>query len=299
VIDSLDGCNDSNPYEENRREYALPLKRLARRNGQDFGACTIIVIHHNNRNGGFRGTSAIKAAVDETWNMQRIPVDKTVEMGVPVSSRLITVEKSRDDREGHQMVFSLMGDFTYKISEVPETENTVKFPTPNQLMKDVLGMMRKTGRVVCLNDLVDDEVLGGTHKRRGLEHVLKRLESFKLTERCAAPEDAPKRKGRQPVYYRATGKYGPGVFSKRSRARGESLVFDGENKIPSPGTDLKHIAPSEKENIGNKTDAPDLISDERVFRQPRVVKNPSSASEVPFSDKSHVLKVDDTWDAWD
>ena len=24
VIDSLDGCNDSNPYEENRREYALP-----------------------------------------------------------------------------------------------------------------------------------------------------------------------------------------------------------------------------------------------------------------------------------
>ena len=60
VIDSLDGCNDSNPYEENRREYARPLKRLARRNGKDFASCSIIVIHHNNRNGGFRGTSAIR-----------------------------------------------------------------------------------------------------------------------------------------------------------------------------------------------------------------------------------------------
>ena len=36
IIDSLDGCNDSNPYEENRREYALPLKKLARRNGEDL-----------------------------------------------------------------------------------------------------------------------------------------------------------------------------------------------------------------------------------------------------------------------
>ena len=40
VIDSLDGCNDSNPYEENRREYARPLKRLARRNGKDFASCS-------------------------------------------------------------------------------------------------------------------------------------------------------------------------------------------------------------------------------------------------------------------
>ena len=298
VIDSLDGCNDSNPYEENRREYALPLKRLARRNSQDFGACTIIVIHHNNRNGAFRGTSAIKAAVDETWNMQKIPLDQTVEMGVPVSSRLITVEKSRDDREGHQMIFSLMGDFTYKISEVPETENTVKFPTPNQLFKDVLALMRRTGKAVCLNDLVENETLGGAHKKRALEHVLKRLESFKLTERCAAPEDAPKRKGRQPVYYRATGKYGPGVFSRRSRARGESLVFDGENKIPSAGTDLKHAEPSEKATTGNKTAGTDLISDETVFRQPRVLKNPSSAEEVPFSDNSHVPGGSEAWEAW-
>ena len=73
VIDSLDGCNDSNPYEENRREFALPIKRLARRNGQDFPACSIVIIHHNTKEGKFRGTSAIRAAVDETWNMRKVP----------------------------------------------------------------------------------------------------------------------------------------------------------------------------------------------------------------------------------
>ena len=299
VIDSLDGCNDSNPYEENRREYALPLKRLARRNGQDFGACTIIVIHHNNRNGGFRGTSAIKAAVDETWNMQRIPVDKTVEMGVPVASRLITVEKSRDDREGHQMVFSLMGDFTYKISEVPETENTVKLPTPNQLMHDVLQMMRKTKRAVCLRDLVEDEVLGGVHRRNGLEYVLKRLKAFKVIAKCDPPADIAKQKGRKPVYYRATGEYGPGPFSKRSHARGESLDSVRENKISSPGTDLKRNEVSENANFRNKADEPDSFSEKPISGKTIPVKNPSSATEVHISDNSHVLKVDDTWDAWD
>jgi len=212
---------------------------------------------------------------------------------------MITVEKSRDDREGDQMVFSLMGDYTYKISEVPDTENTVKFPTPNQLMKDVLSMMRKTKRAVCLRDLVDDEVLGGVHKKRGLEYVLKRLSGFNVIEQCDPPAEIAKRKGRKPVYYRATGEYEPKVFSRRSRACGESLNSVGEDNLPSPGTDLKHTEPSEKENFGNKTDAPDLISEKAVFRKPSVVKNPSSASEVPISDKSHVLKGDDPWKAWD
>jgi hypothetical protein len=166
-------------------------------------------------------------------------------------------------------------------------------------MKDVLAMLRKTGRAVCLNDLVEDEVLGGVHKRRGLEHVLKRLKSMKLVERCAAPEDAAQRKGRPPAYYRATGEYGPGAFSTRSRACGVSSKSGGKKEIPSPGTDLKHTTSPEKGNVGKKNGETDSFSDERVFRQPRVVKNPSSASEVPISDKSHVLKVDDTWDAWD
>jgi hypothetical protein len=299
VIDSLDGCNDSNPYEENRREYALPLKRLARRNSTDFGSCTIIVIHHNNRNGGFRGTSAIKAAVDETWNMQKIAADQTAEMGIPVSSRLITVEKSRDDREGHQMVFSLMADFSYKISEVPVLETSVKFPTANQLLKDVLEMMRSTRRETCLKDLVDHQSLGGEHKRRALEHILKKLSDLQLIEACDAPKYLPKKKGRSPKYYRALGEDAPVPFSKRSNARGVSEITLGKQDIPLPGTVLKHTEPSEKEVHRKKAEKAILISDKQVFRNPDGLKNSSSAGEEAFTDNSQLPKGNDSWDAWD
>ena len=55
---------------------------------------------------------------------------------------MVTVEKSRDDREGQQMVFTLMHDYTYKIGPVPEPEGKVKIDSPNQHTLDVLAVMR-------------------------------------------------------------------------------------------------------------------------------------------------------------
>ena len=86
---------------EYRREYALPIKGLVRRNGQDFPACSIIIIHHNTKEDKFRGTTAIKNAIDETWNMRKLSMNDAAEMGLAANSRLVTVEKSREDREVH------------------------------------------------------------------------------------------------------------------------------------------------------------------------------------------------------
>ena len=36
-----------------------------------FPATTILVIHHANKQGGFRGTSSIRDAVDETWKLSK------------------------------------------------------------------------------------------------------------------------------------------------------------------------------------------------------------------------------------
>ena len=214
VIDSLDGCNDSNPYEENRREFALPIKRLARRNGQDFPACSIVIIHHNTKEGKFRGTSAIRAAVDETWNMRKVSLEELVGLGLPMNTRMVTVEKSRDDREGHQMVFTLMPDYTYKIGPVPETDNTVKMDTPNQHTLDVLAVMRKDRRAWTVADLVEHDEVGGEHRKRAIRYGLQRLEQQALVERCDPPVE--KRHGRKPpVYYRATGTDVPGGFRKK------------------------------------------------------------------------------------
>ena len=180
VIDSLDGCNDSNPYEENRREYALPIKKLVRRNGQDFPACSIVIIHHNTKEGKFRGTTAIKNAVDETWNMKKLSMGDAAEMGLSANSRLVSVEKSREDREGLRMIFTLLPDYTYSISPAPERTEEVRLDTPNQHTLDILKFMRKENKPFCVKDLVEHETLGGVHRKRAIIYSLNKLEDQKL-----------------------------------------------------------------------------------------------------------------------
>jgi len=232
VIDSLDGCNDSNPYEENRREFALPIKRLARRNGVDFPACSIIIIHHNTKEGKFRGTSAIRAAVDETWNMRKVSLDELMSLSLPINTRMVTVEKSRDDREGQQMVFSLLPDYTYKIGPVPETETTVKFDTPNQHTLDVLAVLRADRKAWTVAELVEHDEVGGEHRKRAIRYGLQRLEQQALVERCDPPVE--KKHGRKPpVYYRATGTNVPAGFRKGEvRNIHRNSVSTGERAVP-------------------------------------------------------------------
>ena len=242
VIDSLDGCNDSNPYEENRREYALPIKRLARRNGQDFPACAIVIIHHNTKSGQFRGTSAIRAAVDETWNMRKLTQQEIAERGLYPNSRCVTVEKSRDDREGKQMVFRLMKDFTYQIRHLPEARGAAV--TASQQVLAVLDLMRAERRPWTLAELVQHEEVGGEHTERMNRSVLEKLEQQKLIERCAPPPaDAVKGRGRRPVYYQAVGTSIPGFTS---RARGESRKSPEQIEKPVLERDLNCSGGPEK-----------------------------------------------------
>ena len=235
VIDSLDGCNDANPYEENKREFALPLKRLARRNGHDFPACTIIVIHHNTKEGKFRGTSAIRAAVDETWNMKRATQNEIVEFGLAPQSRIVEVEKSRDDREGQRLVFRLMHDFTYLIGHMKRVETGVQ--TPNDHTLDMLELMRADQKPWSRVEMRDNEDVGGEKRDRAIKYGFQRLEQQGLIERCDAPVEK-RGKGKPPVYYRATGTSVPGGFRKRAV---QVLDPDSVSKIENDctGTDLK------------------------------------------------------------
>ena len=308
VIDSLDGCNDSNPYEENRREFALPIKRLARRNGQDFPACSIVIIHHNTKEGKFRGTSAIRAAVDETWNMRKVSLEELMSLSLPINTRMVTVEKSRDDREGHQMVFTLMPDYTYKIGPVPETESTVKFDTPNQHTLDLLTVMRQDRKAYCLNDLVEHVEVGGSHRERAIRYGLERLEQQALVERCAPPVEK-RGKGRPPVYYRATGTDVPEGFRKQE-VRSIHRKTTEKIETPSAGTDLNKSAPTEKidrgENKSGSTAAGacttesdgSIISADDFLQNHGNIQNPSTGTDPNNSADPWVNKqVDQSqWD---
>ncbi len=292
VIDSLDGCNDSNPYEENRREYAHPLKRLARRNGKDFPACSIIVIHHNNRNGGFRGTSAIKAAVDETWNMVKLDNKQVAELGLSYNSRLVTVEKSRDHREGMRQVFTLKGDFTYSIGPVPEPkENTASGPEGYKLQ--LLSEMRANRKAWTAKDFEDHETLGGVHRVRAIKYALSKLADQKLIQRCDPPVGATF-KGRKPNYWQAVGTDVSPKFS--SRAQGVSVLESVKSQTPSPGTDLNDKPLLSKVPDCQKPGPSDLLTNPDLLTNAIVVKNPSAATPPAFDAEKPIHRYGDDFD---
>ena len=86
VIDSLTSCNRNTAVEEKNVEYARTLYEL-RDIAMETG-CAVIVLHHENKNGQVRGTTAIKANVSEVWHLKRC--DK-----LSSTHRLLEIEKSR------------------------------------------------------------------------------------------------------------------------------------------------------------------------------------------------------------
>jgi hypothetical protein len=86
VIDSLTSCNRNTAVEEKNVEYARTLYEL-RDIAMETG-CAVIVLHHENKNGQVRGTTAIKANVSEVWHLKSC--DK-----LSSTHRLLEIEKSR------------------------------------------------------------------------------------------------------------------------------------------------------------------------------------------------------------
>jgi len=128
VIDSLIGCSGGRAFDENKSDFATPLYWLTRNNGVAFPACTILIIHHANKTGGFRGTSAIRDAVDETWSLRR-PSDKQVEE-TGHNARIITIEKSRSGRGGTSLLLRQEADLSFTLADwTPEVNPNETAPS--------------------------------------------------------------------------------------------------------------------------------------------------------------------------
>jgi hypothetical protein len=95
VIDSLTSCNRNTAVEEKNVEYARTLYEL-RDIAMETG-CAIIVLHHENKNGQVRGTTAIKANVSEVWHLKSC--DK-----LSSAHRLLEIEKSRAGCNGKRQL---------------------------------------------------------------------------------------------------------------------------------------------------------------------------------------------------
>ena len=191
IIDSITGCSRGSAFDENRKEFASPLYWLANNNGRVFPACTILVVHHSNKTGGFRGTTALRDACDEVWSLRK-PSDKEMER-VGFSSRLVTIDKSRAGRGGSKLLLKMLEDLTFELKDYVEI--TTESAEPASIVDRVLQRLRsaaKTGEGRTREELNSDPICGGSVM--GIKKALQRLEARGLVSSTEEPSE--KRTGR-------------------------------------------------------------------------------------------------------
>ena len=172
IIDSITGCSRGSAFDENKKEFASPIYWLANNNGRTFPACTILLIHHANKTGGFRGSTAIRDAVDEVWGLRR-PDKKQVEQ-TGYNARLITVEKSRAGRDGSKLLMKLENDLTFSLADYVEVD--ADSASPASIVDRVLQRVRAVyPRSVSRSDLAADPLCGGSVS--GIKKATQRLVS--------------------------------------------------------------------------------------------------------------------------
>ena len=235
IIDSLIGCSSGDAFDENKSEFAAPLYWLSKNNGVMFPGTTIVIIHHANKTGGFRGTSAIRDAVDETWALKR-PTQAQIEADPSIrNSRFINIEKSRAGRGNTSLVMRMEADLTFSVSDyMPEVDETKT--TPDGIIDRVLMRIRTMyPRTTTRLELNSDPLVGG--RVAAIRKSLQRLEKRGLIEVVL---EEPKKGGGSPIqHYKAV----------LARGEGEEGCPTGQN--PSPGTDPQWDNSSENNKLSH------------------------------------------------
>lgn len=128
IVDSIGSCSTKMQVEEKDKAFASPFYYYGEMNGSPdgFPATSIIWIHHDNAQGGARGTRYLLAAVDEQWHLRRASDEEREKLRerrlVPSSCRFIEIKKSRLGREGDLLVVERDNDFAYAVWDWTPTE---------------------------------------------------------------------------------------------------------------------------------------------------------------------------------
>ena len=254
IIDSITGCSRGSAFDENKKEFAGPIYWLSNNNGRLFPGCTILLVHHANKTGGFRGSTAIRDAVDEVWSLRR--PDKGLQERVGANARLITVEKSRAGRDGSRLLMKLEADLTFSLADYVDPDGDSA--SPASVVDRVLQRLRSAHpRALTRSDLASDPLCGGSVA--AIRKALQRLVSRGLV----VAEEAPRTRasGSVPNMYLAVlsrdmcvnmcpskEKPSQGLESKVGQGKGVSHLKQGGSV--SPGTS-EEVAAAKVQNKGD------------------------------------------------
>ena len=159
VWDSVTACMRGCAFDQNKAEYAEPLYWYSAENGESFPATTILFIHHANKEGGFRGTTALEDGVDESWAIKRPEKSELERVGA--SARLITIGKSREGNEGKQLILRQKEDLTFSLQDLPPVDGGDS-ASPASIIDRVLQRLRTKGVPMTKAELNADPLLGGS-----------------------------------------------------------------------------------------------------------------------------------------
>jgi hypothetical protein len=217
-----------------------------------FPATTIMIIHHANKTGGFRGTSSIRDAVDETWALKK--PDGGIN-SLPLSSRLITIEKSRSGRSGTCLIMNMEADLSFSVSDfTPEVDETKT--TPDGIVDRVLMKVRTSyPRTVTREELNSDPLVGG--KVGAIKKALQRLVKKGLLEEWKAVGSKGKK------HYKAV------------LARGETKKQCPPNNSPSTGTTFTGDNSSDLQELSPQNEVGGQLSEQKPTCPP---KKPSTGA---------------------
>lgn len=142
VIDTMRECHG---LSENESDSMGPLMRPLRQIAHATN-CAIVLLHHQNKSGGSRGSTAIAAGVDQLWSFQR--TDSDDDAGAPVGK--LTVE----GRFGPRQVIGIRlgGALRWQV------DHTIAFQ--DQTMRGrILGTLGQHATGLTANEIAD--AIGG------------------------------------------------------------------------------------------------------------------------------------------
>ncbi len=128
VIDSLTSCNRFSEIEEKDMAYALGLLDMVELASTHH--CSVLVLHHENKLGGVRGSTAIRNAVSEVWHLK-----KPDQGNFSPLQRLLDIEKSRSGCNSISVIELDPEDNSWKHHGELGDPNSGKPPLSTQLLQ--------------------------------------------------------------------------------------------------------------------------------------------------------------------
>jgi hypothetical protein len=234
VIDSLSSCSGAKAGDENKAEFAQPLYWMTQANGELWPDCCIVVLHHAAKAGGARGSTAIAAAVSEVWNISQPKKDS----GLSNDQRVITVGKSRINRQGESMIQTQNEDLTVSIVEAKKPEEMQT--RAGTVAERIMNRLQTHQGWMTRSDMNSDPLINGSVA--AIKKTLQRLQNRGLL----VVMERPSPKGCPTKLYKALSSRAQGG-SKEVSPLGENPYYDrnlmgdstpGAQKCPPPPVEV-------------------------------------------------------------